>query len=142
VGQPEYDTLLKNEIESKKYVGIPLNTLYAGGREFTHMTDRKWYHGLVDGAGGKSGSRQTKSAILYNKYENFSKPEETKKRIFNLPAVVEYLQDGDERKLKNIHNSLLKGKMPLEEFIKNQADFFESFAGSLTDVQTPQQTNK
>jgi len=142
VGQPEYDTLLKNEIESKKYVGIPLTTLYAGGREFTHMTDRKWYHFLEDGVGGKAGLRQTKSAILYNKYENFSKPEETKKRIFNLPAVVEYLQDGDERRLKNIHNSLLKGKMPLEEFIKNQADFFESFAGSLTDVQTPQQTNK
>jgi len=143
MGQPEYHTLLKNEIESKKYVGLPLLTLFGRGFEVTHMTDRKWYHSFLDEVGGeKTGSRQTTSAILYNQYENFSKPEETKKRIFNLPAVVEYLQNGDDRALRRIHSSLLKDKMPLEDFIKNQADFFESFAGSLTDVQTPQQNNK
>lgn len=145
LGQPSEETKLKEEIERKKHVGLPIATITGKSvsRALTHMTGGVGLGFLGPSfKGARLGGEQTESVILYDQYENFSKPEETKKRIFNLEAVLNYLQNGDKRLLERIHAARLKDKMPLEEFIKNQADFFESFAGRLTDVQKPQQNNK
>jgi len=134
-GQPEEESLVKSEIDRVKYTGLPLTTLYNGAAyETTTSTGGSWFFDI--------GAKVTDSAINYDKYENFSKPSETKKRIFNLPAVIDYIQNGDQRALRSIHKNLLKDKMPLKDFINNQVTFFESFAGDITNAQNPQQNNK
>lgn len=130
VGQDQEGALYDKELDLVRHSGLPLNTL---------LKDKGEREVSIDGG---FFSEDTTAAILYNKYGHFNDPKETTKRVFNLPAVIRYIQTGEDKRLSAIHDQYLKDKMPLKDFINNQVTFFESFAGSLTDVQTPQQTNK
>ena len=130
VGQDQEGVLYDKELDLVRHSGLPLNTL---------LKDKGVREVSIDGG---FFSKDTTAAILYNKYGHFNDPTETTKRIFNLPAVIRYIQTGKNERLSAIHDQYLKDKMPLKDFINNQVTFFESFAGDITDVQTPQQTNK
>ncbi len=130
VGQDQEGVLYDKELDLVRHSGLPLNTL---------LKDKGVREVSIDGG---FSSEDTTAAILYNKYGHFNDPKETTKRIFNLPAIIRYIQTGKDNRLRAIHDQYLKDKMPLKDFINNQVTFFESFAGSLTDVQKPQKINK
>jgi hypothetical protein len=130
VGQDQEGVLYDKELDLVRHSGLPLNTL---------LKDKGVRAVSIDGG---FFSEDTTAAILYNKYGHFNDPTETTKRIFNLPAIIRYIQTGEDNRLRAIHDQYLKEKMPLKDFINNQVTFFESFAGSLTDVQKPQKINK
>ena len=130
VGQDQEGVLYDKELELVRHSGLPLNTL---------LKDKGVREVSIDGG---FFSEDTTAAILYNKYGHFNDPTETTKRIFNLPAVIRYIQTGEDNRLRAIHDQYLKDKMPLKDFINNQVTFFESFAGDITNAQSPQQNNK
>jgi len=130
VGQDQEGVLYDKELELVRHSGLPLNTL---------LKDKGVREVSIDGG---FFSKDTTAAILYNKYGHFNDPTETTKRIFNLPAVIRYIQTGKDERLSAIHDQYLKDKMPLKDFINNQVTFFESFAGDITNAQNPQQNNK
>ena len=134
LGQDQEGALYDKELELVKHSGLPLNTLVKDDMARVVAVEGGWF------------SEDTEAAILYNKYEHYNDPEETKKRVFNLEAILVYIRKGNDKRLRAIHETLLKDKMTLKDFINNQVTFFESFAGEFPDAQTPQQnpfqTNK
>jgi hypothetical protein len=130
VGQDQEGVLYDKELDLVRHSGLPLNTL---------LKDKGVREVSIDGG---FFSEDTTAAILYNKYGHFNDPTETTKRIFNLPAIIRYIQTGEDNRLRAIHDQYLKDKMPLKDFINNQVTFFEFFAGDITNAQSPQQNNK
>ena len=134
LGQDQEGALYDKELELVKHSGLPLNTLVKDDVARVVKVEGGWF------------SEDTEAAILYNKYGHYNDPEETKKRVFNLEAILVYIRKGNDKRLRAIHETLLKDKMPLKDFINNQVTFFESFAGEFPDAQTPKQnpfqTNK
>jgi hypothetical protein len=142
VGQDQEGVLYDKELDLVRHSGLPLNTLLKDGvsREISTKTGGiplGWPFGDA-----RFFDEDTTVAIVYNKYGHFNDPTETTKRIFNLDAVIKYIQDDNDKYFIRIHDKLLKDKMPLKDFINNQVTFFESFAGDITNAKNPQQNNK
>jgi hypothetical protein len=118
-----FDQEVTNELDVVRNSGLPLDVLIKDG-------------GNVSGTyrtGGVLGlfTDENKYVIPYNYFDTFNKPEETKKRIFNMGAVTKYIKTGDSSDLEKIRAIYLPS-MPLEDLIKNQVTFFESLFGDIT----------
>ena len=114
---------VERELELVRHSGIPLSALIEKGGNVSGTYRTAGFFGV--------GADEKKYVIPYNMFDTFNKPEETKKRIFNMGAITKYINTGDDSDFKKIREIYLPS-MPLDEFIKNQVTFFESLFGDIT----------
>lgn len=118
-----FDQEVTNELEVVRNSGLPLDVLIKDGGNVSGTYRTGGFLGLF--------TDENKYVIPYNYFDTFNKPEETKKRIFNMGAVTKYIKTGDSSDLEKIRAIYLPS-MPLEDLIKNQVTFFESLFGDIT----------